>query len=372
MRNYNHYVPILRSKQAEWNALLDLKNSNTPTSSITPLLELVPTSFVRKNKKTKQKESRQPEYVLKEISKNIFRYWGRMKPIFLDGWHIEQKICLASSHPLIYLGNHARGFGLKIVPVTGLDNKRTDEYQHAVKSLVKQGSEGVCIRLLINDIYSDQFGKNLNSLLKRLDIQPCEADLVIDYQLINDSVPTLVDLCKDIPDIIEWRSFILASGSFFKYASEEIEKYAHCAWPRKDWLFWKDQVTSSDPHKRLPSYGDYTIQYAYYEEPPDGAIPGAKIIYTCDKYWLVTRGDQLKDKDEYEQFPAFAQLFCERDEFRGEGFSAGDHYIYSISQEMLKPDDEVKNTGNAATWLQASINGHITFAIYQLANLSFS
>lgn len=64
----------------------------------------------------------------------------------------------------------------------------------------------------------------------------------------------------------------------------------------------------------------------------------------------------------FAQFPANAQLLCDRDEFYGASFSYGDQYIEEMGSQFDKP-------GNAMTWLRAGINHHLTLVVNQVSNL---
>lgn len=112
----------------------------------------------------------------------------------------------------------------------------------------------------------------------------------------------------------------------------------------------------------LPVYGDYTIQCPTYSEAPQYANTSASVRYTYENYWVIMRGEGLRNPGGpgYSQYPANAQLLCEREEFCGSTFSSGDRYI---NDRALNP----AKTGNASTWLQAGINHHITFVVRQIA-----
>jgi hypothetical protein len=64
----------------------------------------------------------------------------------------------------------------------------------------------------------------------------------------------------------------------------------------------------------------------------------------------------------FAQWPANAQLLCERTEFCGAQFSYGDQYISNMSQQA-------KKTGNAETWLRAGLNHHMVYTTRQVAKL---
>ncbi|MGP8201694.1 MAG: beta family protein [Limisphaerales bacterium] len=73
------------------------------------------------------------------------------------------------------------------------------------------------------------------------------------------------------------------------------------------------------------------------------------------------RGEGVHSEDGpgYAQWPAWALLLCERDEFCGPQFSFGDRYIHDMSQQMAK-------TGTAKGWLAAGFNHHLTFVVQQI------
>jgi hypothetical protein len=115
---------------------------------------------------------------------------------------------------------------------------------------------------------------------------------------------------------------------------------------------------------RCPLFGDYTIQRAVYTEPPAFANFSASIRYTAREDWIVIRGEGVRNAGGagYAQWPANAQLLCERPEFCGSSFSAGDRYI-----EMM--GTAAPSNGNAPSWLRAGINHHMSLASRQAARL---
>ena len=132
--------------------------------------------------------------------------------------------------------------------------------------------------------------------------------------------------------------------------------------PRSDWITWRDQVRQKDLNRK-PTFGDYTIQYAIFREPPRYPNVSASIRYTYDEYWVIMRGEGLHNEDGpgYAQYAANAQLLCERSEFCGAEFSYGDRYIHQLSQETGP-------IGTPEVLLRAGINHHIAFVVQQLSN----
>jgi len=177
----------------------------------------------------------------------------------------------------------------------------------------------------------------------------------------DSSVPKFSNVGGCLPFLSRWRSFTIASGAFPKNLSA-FKKNSQYTLPRLDWSNWRDQILRGLP--RQPSFGDYTTQHGVFTEPPQNANFSASIRYTADEYWVIMRGEGVHNKGGpgYAGYSANAQLLCERKEFCGADFSDGDEYIATMSQQTTNP-------GNAGTWLQASINHHITFVSRQIKNM---
>jgi hypothetical protein len=112
----------------------------------------------------------------------------------------------------------------------------------------------------------------------------------------------------------------------------------------------------------LPSFGDYTIQHPIFYEPVEGANVSASIRYTSEAYWVVMRGEGLRNRDGagFAQYPANAELLLSRKEFCGSHFSYGDAYIWQMGSHQSPTN------GNPETWLRAGINHHLVFQARQI------
>lgn len=351
MFGYRHYVPVLRWKRAEWIALRGLKPEHR--KHMTPLIELTPKKFASENQQI-------IEQLIVETALNIGRNWGKA-PIFLDLGLLAPQIYLsAPDYILGKLSRAMRVLNLHLIPVTGLN--RQDSYQAIVASITNTDNHGVCIRLKKNEIKRPRFTKDLEDLLHILEVAPPQTDLVFDYEIIDNSCPSFAELCDCLPNLTHWRTFSVISGAFPKdLIGFEPGQHLHS---RLDWQTWLRQINSKQPISRLPTYGDYTIQHPIFSEPPKRAHFSASIRYTSNKDWVIMRGEGVfKDNGPgFAQWPANAQLLCERNEFCGSDFSEGDKYIYKMGQQLEK-------NGNPETWLRAGINHHLTFAVQQISDL---
>ena len=144
-----------------------------------------------------------------------------------------------------------------------------------------------------------------------------------------------------------------------------LEKNKQHTIDRHDWILWRDQAIPSVSCTRLPTYSDYTIQYPQYLDRPGPLNYSASIRYTAKEYWVIMRGESVSNEEGpgAAQWPANAQLLCERPEYCGDYFSDGDKYIKEMISQYDKP-------GSPTTWLRAGINHHVTFVVWQLATLA--
>ena len=350
-----HYVPILRWKRAEQVALAKLTADTS--NHITPLIELVADNF--KNPKKRELSS---EEVTSKISHQLFQFWGE-RPFFIDLHNLSQGLLTEGpSHSLVQLSNYASITQVSLIPVTGIS--RDPSYQSAVLTAIERHNHGVCLRLSQEDINDRNLAQALDNFLSFFTIAAEEVDLLVDFQVIGQSAPTLATLCERIPNIHKWRNFIVASGAFPEDLRQYERNQQHTI-KRLDWISWREQVASKSSSIRFPTYSDYTIQYPRYLYRTGPFKYSASIRYTADDYWVIMRGENVFNEEGpgTAQWPANAQLLCERPEYCGDNFSYGDKYIKEMISQYDKP-------GSATTWLRAGINHHMTFVVRQLATLA--
>jgi hypothetical protein len=335
--DHTQYVPVLRLKGAEKGALRNLVPA--VSSRVTPLLELVST---KNNSPSK-------------IADDVRRSWGQA-PFFLDDMNYPES---PDGNALARFISAMRSHGLQSIPVTGLN--RTREHQSSVAGIIASDGRGACVRLNLKDLREPFLTADLNELLVRLSLRPEQVDLIVDYEVLPVFSLLYGELCQRLPFLGQWRTFTVVSGAFCQDL-REYEKNGQYTRPRDDWYFYQSQVTGKLP--RIPTYGDYSIQFGLYREPPKRANVSASIRYASHDYWVIMRGEGLQNEGGpgYAQYAANAALLCEREEFSGGLFSYGDRYL-----ENLK--NRTEGTGSPETLLRAGINHHISFVVQQLSNL---
>ena len=356
--NLAHYVPILRWKQAEQVALARLYVQDS--GCITPLIELVPENFLRKDTKG-HVFSLDITEVVNRVAGHLYQSWGE-RPLFLDLWLVPADTLKSGpSNFFAMLGQHAATLGLSLIPVTGID--RNLRYQSSVQAVIDTHRQGACLRLSEDDLKRPNLAKDINALLAKLRLPLESVDLLVDFQIVTQSSPKINSVCKLIPDIGKWRNFMIASGAFPENLSSLGKNDIHRI-ERTDWKYWRDQIEGQSSLPRTPNFSDFTIQHAVYVKRKGHSRYSASIRYTTDDNWIIMRGEDVfkEDGPGFGQWPAQAVLLCDLPEYCQQTFSAGDKYIKEMSLQC-------EQTGSMVTWLTAGINHHITFTARQLSIL---
>jgi hypothetical protein len=335
------YVPLLRWKYAERSALRDLFPAYK--RKLRPLIEI-------------PDNQRFDVSILAKYPRSIEKHWGR-EPIYFDFGPFSSDIRGKSLEDFF---TAAFNRDLSLIPTTGLN--RSAEYQGGIAASLDRSKNGLCLRLVREDLTRPDLKASIASLLKTLQQIEANVDLIIDLKLFMDSDLVIADVLSAVPNVMRWRSLVLVAGSFPKDLMGL--KPGEFQFSRLEWLAWMTALTKHNL-QRTPTFGDYTIVHPYLTQRINGIMnPSASIRYTAWDYWVVMRGQGLFTPGSagHAQYPANAEMLSIRPEFSGAGFSAGDQYIFKIAEKK-------ESTGNPTTWLQAGINHHLVFTISQLQKL---
>ena len=169
--DYTHYVPVLRWRRAEWDALCKLFQSEhavpaVNSSRFTPLIEITPKKFTSDDPEVDADVKGQLEVVAYDIMQN----WG-VDPVFVDLQLLPEGLRkLTTENPLNILAQEMSCYGLFLVPATGLN--RTKGYQQAVWSVTQRYGNGVCLRLKPSDFQRRSLSTDIFQLLDYLILSP--------------------------------------------------------------------------------------------------------------------------------------------------------------------------------------------------------
>jgi len=364
MFGFKHYVPILKWKRAEQNALGAL--SDAQKRDITPLIQ-----FVMPKPKSSDSPQRQFAFVtekfrekMPQLSQQILKSWG-FSPIFFDVSLLYTTPLKAECVQAVMASGHSLGMGL--IPVLHLDDDT--ELRDTIRSSAQKCSSGICLRLIPHDLDNiAQLNGEIKSFLKWSHLAEADVDLLVDTKEIKEdgSYAAYVNASQRIYNLSRWRTFIFASGAF----PEDLMQYKideENLVPRVDWKNWLNQLRGNDA-VRKPTYADYTIQHPIYKETSQFFHPTTSIRYALKDAWLIMKGR----KQRFELYLANAKLLAgDRSRFFGDEFSYGDKYIAEKAKHyaVYIKNPEVKGTGSTESWLTAGINHHLALTAHQIANL---
>lgn len=346
------YVPVLRWKRAEQKALEMVASSDR--GMIVPLFEFTPRDYEPKI----SKPSRTVRQVALENSQSLARCWGG-RPAYVDIHLLSPKLRgNPAAHPIRELGIIGAATKLDLIPVTGLAFP-SHEIRLIADAISNLGGGGA-LRLNRKDLLDPALRTRAQRVLERLGLSRDDTDLLIDYEITDPSAPPIESVLERLQPGGRWRTTVAISGAFPKdLTGFSPGEHLH---PRLDLTWWRSQAGAD--YGPTEAFGDYAIQHPIFSEPPRRANFSASIRYTTNEHWVVMRGEGVFNDDGpgFMQWPANAQLLCDRAEFCGPEFSYGDRYISTMGGQQAK-------TGNAETWLRAGLNHHLVFTARQLSKM---
>lgn len=356
MFDSDHYVPILRGKVAEYEALGD--TTDQTKGDLTPFIELPPIAWDPDGD-----DSGTPDRSIAKVAGNLARQWGPDLPLFLELGLIPSEPALGGGvHPVEFVFDDARTKGLEAIPVTSPG--RDDAFQAAIQRAVETDGRGVCIRLTSEDFEDvvEAIGE-ADELLAQFGVDHGSTDLLLDFgEVPTDQAGPMVlaaqAVIDGIPDIEGWRTLTWAGTAFpsvQNFAPDSVNTSA-----RGEWSIWQSLRGRDLP--RIPSFGDYTINgvqsdydvaAAYHRSSPN-------LRYTAEDIFIIWKARHPKHG--HEQFNGLCRSAVSHPEFRGGEYSVGDAYI-----ERCAADED--GPGMAIQWRKCGVNHHLTAVADQIANL---
>ena len=143
MFNHRHYVPILKWKMGEYQALSRL--AGPVKDRITPLLEIPPVGFDFETQRNKESADDH----LGDFGKRLKSKW-QARPCFVGLKHLPAATrCAGGRHCVEVLFETARAEGCAAIPVVSFANDAA--FLAAVATVSRQDRRGVCLRLSLPD-----------------------------------------------------------------------------------------------------------------------------------------------------------------------------------------------------------------------------
>ena len=352
------YVPALRWRQAEYQALHRLKDP--VKDCIVPLITIPPIEFdfeMGTQKKTVH------EHVHPFIARYMKKWGWRPSWVTLDE-SIASGRMGGGEHVFDYVLGNLRAKGGLAIPALRLG--ADTETMVAVARAISWDQHGTGVIVRLEDLMRDDVGVRILALVNDLGGRPDKVDVLIDmaapnYEPYEMFANALVLALRNLGDTSAFRNLILVGTaipeSFASVAkgSDEI--------PRHDWLFYQVLLKHLPADMRRPTYGDHTTIHPAFKAIDFRAIrPSARVVYTTPKTWATRKGGAFRNDPAQMHSHCSAIVTEPRFGFRGSGFSHGDDFITKCAVGAAGPS-------NLTRWKEVGISHHITAVVDDLATL---
>ena len=356
------YLPILKSLTSEYEASKHMDAAHAAV--IHPLFD-VPVISENRQKAKKYQNSLTPKSdYLDEVAESIAKYWeGDVVLVDAFNWAPDAMV-ETGEHALAYLHAGLMGQGVTVAPVVGYDRWDDQLYQLAMRGLDLSGAPYVCLRLEASAVEDaaepDVFHDRMKEMLEDMQLSPAECAVLLDLGDLT-SKP-LIEITSDATRVLE-----LLSGYGFRYiatAGSSMPKSVDLAVKKKDstakvirkeMLLWQALRTEFSGIPLV--FGDYGVRGPGSNDAIRNPNANAKIRYTCDKAFLVSRGHSIAGGWAL-QMPTVAAEIANSKEFLP-GFSWGDRIIADCSNGL-----PVKN--GHGKWIAYDTSHHLAFVVEEV------
>jgi hypothetical protein len=351
------YVPCLRWRQAEYQALLAL--SDKAKDSIVPLVTIPDLEI--------DFEDGTPK-------KTVGEHVGPFPKRFKDKWKTRkawidtdlniQTETMPDGRPVFtFVFDEIRKFKADAIPVASLDC--TAKVVGHIAAIVATDKKGVAVRARIEHVMKATFAANLDALLKALKVTPEQTDLIVDlgtpnYEPYAAFAAALGAALAKIPGLAAYRQFILVGCAFPDTLREVASPGGFIQ--RHDWKFYVELLGKLPKGLRPPLFGDYaTVNPAFVAKMDMRKVnPAGKVVYAMKDRWLVRKGSGFRGNEK--QMHGLCADVVKSGFFLGPAFSAGDEYIDNCAKKAVGPSNQTR-------WKSVGINHHIMQVIGEVASL---
>jgi hypothetical protein len=352
---YDFYVPVLKWKMGEYQALSRL--SDSIKSKVVPLFEIPTVGFDFE----RGEERETLESHLGDFGKRLKAKW-EARPCFVDLKYIPQGERVKGAHPLEFVFGLARAEGCAAIPVVSLSSDR--KTQQVIARSMHEDKRGLALRISRSDFDRESITKTIEACLSEIGTTASETDLVLDMEMPN-YVPLKIfvkslttALYELLPTASRWRSLVIVGSSYPASVAALESNFVK----RYEWIAYKAFVESLGRGSRIPTFGDYAAATTELIELDMRLIkPMAKLRYTIDDAWYIAVGKNVRTYG-FGQYRDMCAELIRKPFFGGRKFSEADRYIDDCAKVREK-------TGNLSTWVWVATNRHVTKVVVDLASL---
>lgn len=361
----NWYVPVLKSKPGEFEALRQLRERNT--DGFTPVIEIV-----------EQAEDEDEDEAPPELA--LFKNLRATKPTRrtpeehirskMDGLHtsLGERVAYIDPHEVSGLDQgseiafrFASELRLSFIPVIGLNRINRD-----LLTALPYARSGLAIRVVADDLRSwPSLDVGMRDALRVTRYDPREIDLLVDAQELPGveggrlrKLQEMLRFCSGVPV----RNLILVASSMPQSVSK-LPYDADTPIRRSEWGLWRELRRRT--HDRALIYGDHGVQHSAGVEAPKGKARGGPPIairYTQEDTWVIAKGPPRgAGVSPSEEYPRVAErLASNRDVYRTPFHCPGCREIARSAEGTLQ------DGGSPKAWRRIGAAHHITLVTEQL------
>ena len=350
------YVPALRWRQGEYQALLRL--SDSAKDRIVPFITIPEVEFDFAEWKPKKT-------VQEHVSPFAGRYkskWGKQPAWVAAHKKIVQMPMDDGRDIYTYVFEEMRSFESSAVPAISLG--ADGNTVNAVAAIVTHDSLGVAISVRLEDLMKSSSNAEVDALVSALGVARSDTDLIVDlgapnFEPYGAFANALIKALQRLGNLNDYRNLAVV-GTAIPETFKDVTK-GKSEIPRHDWLFYQVFLANLPAEVRRPNFGDYTIVHPEFTAFDMRKIkPAGKVVYTTPNNWSVYKGGAFRDNPK--QMHNHCGNLVSDAIFRGPGYSSGDDYIAKCAEQSVSPS-------NPGRWKQVAINHHIMQVLDDLATL---
>ena len=258
---HTDYVPILKWRQGEYQALLRLPDAVKDRT--VPLIEITPPDFDFET----WTPSKSIDDHLAKFAARFRAKWGTRLALLDCGLLDPAEVMQDGKHPMQYLCEEAFAQGATLVPVIRLDSNTA--YRSAVKTANSMMQTGMVLRFSLNEAMDPAFDASVGALLQQLGVTISDCDVVLDLEAPSwDPLDVLVNIVAAAIQasnaMANARSLTLAGTSFPASMAEVTGPLQF--WPRREWTFFRALLAALGETVRKPTFADYAIAANGYSQ----------------------------------------------------------------------------------------------------------
>lgn len=351
------YVPILRAKEGEFDALRNLYPHQRQG--------LVPLMDIQKFESTPKKKAQ--DY-LSDVARDLVGAYGSA-PFFLDlYWWAPSAKTESGEHVLTYAYGELAARGANAHVVIGYDRWEDAEYSQAVRNVLSMNGGHGLLRL-DNDALEDMadpehFDDVLGTILHDCNQAVSKLPVLIDLgDLCGKALMDLIPIATGAIQGLKLRGFktiILAGSSMPATINEAVKKQNSVGFiSRQEMILWKTIFGEVEGIQLVP--GDYGVRSPRASDAKNPKTNG-KIRYTVPNQYFIARGHPFTDPPKGAQMWGLSRTVMDSGFYRDETFSWGDKRIDECSRELFK--------GTSTMWIANDTSHHIASVLVEVAEFS--